>query len=227
MRYRNECMPLILSVDTVYYYDLRVAQLNNRNDFSPCFSCRKVNPCFFVYPPPAASHPKRVCNRASVCVLLLVAILLARVQTMCMCPNSYITTPSRPGTQPLVMLLCGFFWRSSRIQLRPRFSHACACHVYIHVCACTYRSSINNYTTMIPAAVPWSFFLHLKEFLFGTKYGANLEIMSCQGLFYQPLHTPRSKEQLESTVQNTKNCALFACLSQPSSALTFTLTLSR
>ena len=47
---------------------------------------------------------------------------------------------------------------------------------------------------------------------FGTKYDANLEIMSCQVLFYKPLHTSRYEEYLESTVQNTFFCALLACL---------------
>ena len=40
-------------------------------------------------------------------------------------------------------------------------------------------------------------------FCFGTKYDANVEIMSCQVLFCQPLHTSRSEEKLKSTVQNT------------------------
>ena len=31
-------------------------------------------------------------------------------------------------------------------------------------------------------------------YLFGIKYDANLEILSCQVLFYQPLHTSRSEE---------------------------------
>ena len=45
MRYgTNACHSLVSSVDTVdFFYDLRVAQLNNRrNDyFSPCFFCRR------------------------------------------------------------------------------------------------------------------------------------------------------------------------------------------
>ena len=93
MRYRDECMPLVSSVNTVYqvlfyYYDLCVAQLNNSNDFSPRFLCQKVIPCFLVLPSPCYKlDKKRVCNRASVCVLLPVPALLARVQTMSMCPN--------------------------------------------------------------------------------------------------------------------------------------------
>ena len=42
---------------------------------------------------------KSVCNRASVCVLLLVPILLARAQTMSMCPNSYTTTLLEAGDE--------------------------------------------------------------------------------------------------------------------------------
>ena len=55
---------------------------------------------------------------------------------------------------------------------------------------------------------------------FGTKYYANLEIISCQVLFYQPLHTSRSEDYLESTVQNTFFCALLVCLAQHPSAFT-------
>ena len=32
---------------------------------------------------------------------------------MSICPNLYNTTLQVPGTQPLAMLLCGFFWGSS------------------------------------------------------------------------------------------------------------------
>ena len=47
---------------------------------------------------------------------------------------------------------------------------------------------------MIPTAVPWGFFYRNIIICFGTKYDANLEIMSCQVIFYQPLHTSRSEE---------------------------------
>ena len=33
------------------------------------------------------------------------------------------------------------------------------------------------------------FTVNITGICFGTKYDANLEIMSCQVLFYQPLHT--------------------------------------
>ena len=32
---------------------------------------------------------------------------------MSICPNLYNTTLEAPGTQPLAMLLCGFFWGSN------------------------------------------------------------------------------------------------------------------
>ena len=57
-----------------------------------------------------------VCNRASLCVVLLVRtyITCARVQNMSICPNLYNTTLEAPGTQLLAMLLCSFFWGSNR-----------------------------------------------------------------------------------------------------------------
>ena len=58
-------------------FDLRLAQLNSRNDISPCFLCRKCIPCFYAPSPCHKSDKKRVCNIAS--VLLLVPKLLARV----------------------------------------------------------------------------------------------------------------------------------------------------
>ena len=114
VRYRDECMPLVSSMDTVYYYDLRVAQLSNRNDLCHCLLCGKAIPCFFSH---VTSQTKSwVYNRATVCVLLRAPILLARVQTtwyVCQCARIRIIPPSRPGMQPLVMLLCVFFWRSN------------------------------------------------------------------------------------------------------------------
>ena len=62
-----------------------------------------------------------VCNRASLCVVLLVRtyITCTRVQTMSICPTLYNTTREALGTQPLAMLLCGFFWGSSRNHYYP------------------------------------------------------------------------------------------------------------
>ena len=80
--------------------------------FPLCFLCRKVNPCFLVHPLHAVSQTISVCviERISVCAL-------TRTYITCTSTN-YVDVPelppSRPGTQPIVMLLCGFFWRSNR-----------------------------------------------------------------------------------------------------------------
>ena len=126
-----------------------------------------------------------VCNRTSLCVVgvvLLVRTCIActRLQTMSICPNLYNATLEASGTQLLAMLLCGFVWGSYRYRyylllvlvMRPLATSIS------HVCTCTYRNSINICTTMIPTAVLWELF-YSKYFLFGTKYDANLEIMSC------------------------------------------------
>ena len=79
--------------------------------FPLAFHVEKSFSIFLVHP--AVSQTKNVCEieHPSVSVLLLVPMLLAREQTMSMCPNY---RPRGGGTQPLVMLLCGFFWRSNR-----------------------------------------------------------------------------------------------------------------
>ena len=51
-------MPLVFSVDTVYYYDHRVAQRINRKYIYLGFLCRKLVPCFLVYRPHAISQTK-------------------------------------------------------------------------------------------------------------------------------------------------------------------------
>ena len=98
------------------------------------------------------------------CVVLLVRTYTTstRVQTMSICPNLYNTTLEAPGTQPLAMLLCGFFWGSSRNHyylLLVLVMRALATSISMQVCTCTYRNSINKCTTMISTAVPWGFFL--------------------------------------------------------------------
>ena len=57
-----------------------------------------------------------VCNRASLGVVLLVRtyITRTRVQSMSICPSLCNTTLEAPWTQPLAMLLSGFFGGSSR-----------------------------------------------------------------------------------------------------------------
>ena len=58
-------MPLVSNLETVYYYDLRVAQLNSRTISPLVFHVEKVIPCFLVHPPHAISlGEKHVCNKA-------------------------------------------------------------------------------------------------------------------------------------------------------------------
>ena len=56
-------MPLVYSVDTVYYllHDLRVAQLNNRNDFSILFFMSKSYSLFFGTPSPMLYIRQKAC----------------------------------------------------------------------------------------------------------------------------------------------------------------------
>ena len=123
LRYRDKCMPLVSSADTVYYYDLRVAQLK-RDGFPPlCFVSKCYSLRFGTLSPCHKSDKMHVCNRASACAYFFCTSL------------NYIDVPSRLGTQPLVMLVCGF--SGAVIVITSRFSHACACHVY----PCTYVST--------------------------------------------------------------------------------------
>ena len=101
-------------------YDLRVAQLNNRrNGFSPCFLCRKVIPCFLVHPPPMPYNNSQITSvlcvmeHRDVCSFSRTYVTCTSTNYMSICPNLYNTTLGVPGTQPLAMLLCGFFWRSN------------------------------------------------------------------------------------------------------------------
>ena len=87
--------------------------------FPLVFCVENVFPVFGTPSPHAIKYvtdKKHVaCNRASLCVVLLVRtyITCTRVQTMSICPNLYNTTLGAPRTQPLAMLLCGFFWGSN------------------------------------------------------------------------------------------------------------------
>ena len=132
----------------LYYllYDLCVAQLNNRNDFFPCFSCRKVFPCLLVYPPPCyKSDKKRVCNRAHQCVCSYSYLYYLHKYKLCRCART--TTPSRPGTQSLVMLLCGVFWRSNRNHyLLILVMRALAMSIHVS----TFRKKFNNEMQYLP-----------------------------------------------------------------------------
>ena len=138
----------------------------------------KDNFLFFTTHPPHAcykSDQKRVCNRASVS-----ACALTLIYTTCTSTN-YVDVPelqpSRLGTQPLVKCCCVAFSGAVIVSLPYRVSHACACHVYIHVRS-TYRNSkFKCTTTMIPTAVPWGLFLQriLRSICFGTRIDDNLE----------------------------------------------------
>ena len=102
------------------YYDVRVAQPNNRRNYIFCVS--KMYSLFFCTPSPHAikcvTEKTHVgFNRASLCVVLLVRtyiIIRTRVQAMSICPNLYNTTLEASGRQPLAMPLCSFFWGSNR-----------------------------------------------------------------------------------------------------------------
>ena len=106
---------------------------------------------------PAKKGLACVCNNPLILLYMASTAGLARVQTMSMWPNSCKSTPSRPGTQPLVMLLCGFFWRSNRNHyLLVLVMRALA--TFTHVRMYLPKFNKNKGTIMIPTAVPWGFF---------------------------------------------------------------------
>ena len=87
----------------------------------PLFFVSKTYSLFFGIPSPHAieyvtDKKHIVCDRASLCVVLLVRtyITCTRVPAMSICPNLYNTTLEAPGKQPLAMLLCGIFWGNNR-----------------------------------------------------------------------------------------------------------------
>ena len=94
---------------------------------------------------------------------------------LCPCARTSIIPPSRPGTQPLVMLMCGFFWRSNRNHyLLVLVMRALVSSIHVRTC---HRNSINKCTIMIPTAVTWGFFFS-KYSLFWDKlllqFGSNV-----------------------------------------------------
>ena len=95
-----------------------------------------------------------VTERISVCAL-------ARIYITCTSTN-YVNVPeipsSRPGMQPLAMLLRSFFWRSNRNHyLLVLVMRALATSISMYVR--TYRNSIIECVTMIRTAVPRRLFL--------------------------------------------------------------------
>ena len=75
--------------------------LTTRTIFPPVFYVEKLFPVFWYTLPLAISQTKSVCEteHQSVCVLLLVPVLLARVQTMRMCPNYHPRGPGDAATR--------------------------------------------------------------------------------------------------------------------------------
>ena len=72
------------------------------------------------------------------------------------------------------------------------FSHARACHVYIHVCIYMYLPKFNkqmHYYDPYRSTTGFFSVISLDLFVLAQNITTILEIMSCQVLFYQPLHT--------------------------------------
>ena len=108
-----------------------------------------------------------VIGRISVCVCSYSYLYYLHEHKLCRCART--TTPSRPGTQPLVMLLCGVFWRSIRNHYLLA-SSSCVRLPCLSMYVRTYRNSIMNallqyYYDIITTAAPWGFF-YSKRYLF-------------------------------------------------------------
>ena len=121
-----------------------------------------------------------------------------------------ITQPSRPRGRSHSQCCCvafpGAVIAITTINTSSSFSHACACHAYIHVCMYVYLPKFKNKctTTMIPIAVPWVFYSN-NIICFRTKYGANLEIRFCQVFFLINLsihQDPRNNWRVPFKIQN-------------------------
>ena len=56
--------------------------------------------------------------------------------------------------------------------------YPCMYGLYVYL----YRNSMHKRTTMIPTAIAWGFTANIISF--GTKYDADLEIMSCQVFYF-------------------------------------------
>ena len=153
-------MSLVSYVDTVSttYYDLRVAQLNNRNDFSPCFLCRKLFPVFwYTLLTHAISHTKSVYEIEHISVFSYSHLYFLHEYKLCRCAR--ITTLEAGDAATCNAALCGCFWRSNRNHyLLVQVMRALAASISTYVR--TYRNSIIKCTrTVIPTAVPWRFVL--------------------------------------------------------------------
>ena len=133
---------------------------------------------FLVHPPPCyMSDQKRVCNRVHQCVCSCSYLYYSHEYKLCRCAET--TTPSRPGTQPLVMPLCGVFWRSDRNNyLLVLVMRALAMSIHVRTYLPKFNNEMHYYYDIIPTAIPWGFFCTVNIICFWTKYDANSEIMS-------------------------------------------------
>ena len=83
MRYRDECMPLVLPwTPSTTYYDFRVAQLDSRHTLPPC-CVKKLLPVFCTLPPYAVSQTKSVCVIEHQCVCALTLTYITCTSTNC------------------------------------------------------------------------------------------------------------------------------------------------
>ena len=71
--------------------------------------------------------------------------------------------------QPLVMLLCGVFWRSNRSHyLLVLVMRALAMSIDVRTYLPKFKNDVHYYYDIIPTAVPWGFF-NSKYYLFWDK----------------------------------------------------------
>ena len=88
---------------------------------------------------------------------------LTRIYITCTSTN-FVDVPelpsSRPGTQPLAMLLCGVFWRSDRYHyLLVLVMRALAMSIHVRTYLPKFNNEMHYYYDTIPTAVPWGLFL--------------------------------------------------------------------
>ena len=146
MRYgTNACHSLVSSVDTVNYsttFAWRSLTTGGTTNFPLIFCVEDVwytlAPCHKI-----CRRQKAYCVWSYSYVPISKYIACTRVQTMSICPNLYNTTLGAPGTQPLAMLLCGFFWGSNRnhyhlLLVLLIVMRTLSTSISMFVCTCTY-----------------------------------------------------------------------------------------
>ena len=176
---------------------------------------------FFGTPSPSMLYvrPKRVCVIERQCVYSYSYLYYLHERKLCRCARTRILPPSsRPGTRPLVMLLYGFFWRSTRNHyLFVLAMRALVMSIHVRTYLPKFNNEMHYYYDIIPTAVPWGFFLQQIVFVSGQiiwkYYLAQSYFISLS--IYQHL---KSNSRVPFKRQNF--CALLACLAQPPSAFT-------